>query len=300
MPEGGTGGTASRKRGGRLGYWIFKTSASWFGLSGAYGLLYFVSLYYLIFDPAAVSPCMAYLRRRFKGRGGLRRALGVYRIFINQGKAIIDRYYVASGLGRFDMEIYGYDKISGLLKDSGKGFLLLTAHVGNWQVTMTALERFGKTVHLLMRPEEDAAAREALNIGRESARIRVISPEGFLGGVVESVKAVSSGEIVSIMGDRSYEADSVEVDFLGGRARFPYFAFRVAASVGCPVVVLLSAKTSTDSYIVDVSNVIRPAYSSKGERREDIRGWVREFAVILEGYVQKYPYQWFVFNDVWV
>lgn len=54
---------------------VFKASLKIFGLSGTYGLLYFVCLYYLVFDRAAVASSMAYIRRRFRGYGYLRRLL---------------------------------------------------------------------------------------------------------------------------------------------------------------------------------------------------------------------------------
>ncbi len=100
-----------RKRGNRLGFWFFRTAARIFGLRGAYGLLYFVSLYYLIFDRAVVAASMAYVRRRFPDHGALRRLFDVYLLFVNQGKSLIDRYYVAAGGGDIELELVGYEKI---------------------------------------------------------------------------------------------------------------------------------------------------------------------------------------------
>jgi len=134
----------SKKRGNKLGFWFFRVATALFGLSAAYGLLYFVCLYYLIFDPTAVSAAKAYIKKRFKEHNLWSGTLGVYRLFINQGKCLIDRYYIISGHGSFDMQLLGYDKISRLLEKSNKGIILLTAHVGNWQVTMTALEKMNK------------------------------------------------------------------------------------------------------------------------------------------------------------
>ena len=147
-----------RKRGNRLGFWFFRTAVKVFGLGGAYGLLYPVSLHYLLFDRAAVAASMAYVARRFPEHGRLARMLDVYRLFVSQGKSLIDRYYVAAGGPGIDMEMHGYDRIRELLS-GGKGLILLTAHVGNWQVAMTALRRLGRTVHLLMRPEDNAAVK---------------------------------------------------------------------------------------------------------------------------------------------
>lgn len=288
-----------RKRGNKLGFWFFRTSLKWTGLSGAYGMLYFVCLYYLIFDRTAVSASMAYVNRRFKGFSSLRKYQAVYRLFISQGRSLIDRYYVVSGLGQFDIELRGYDRIKRLLDDSKKGIILLTAHVGNWQVTMTALEKLGKTVYLLMSPEENAAVKDSLNIDSGNEKVKIISPDNFLGGVIEIMKAIDEGSIVSIMGDRSYGHSTSEVVLLGDRAYFPQSAFSIAAAAGCPVVVLLSAKVSTSKYLLDVSHVMEPRYSSRAKKKEEMEGFIQEYAGVLEDYSAEYPYQWFLFHDIW-
>ena len=291
--------TETKKRGNRLGMAIFKVSLKTFGLSGAYGLLYIVSLYYLVFDRLAVATCMAYIKRRFRRYNAIRRVLGVYRIFINQGKNLIDRYYLNAGLGGFDIELYGYDKLNALLSGRQKGVILLTAHVGNWQVAMTALEKLGRTVYLVMRPEDNAAVKETLNIDSEQGKIRIISSDGFLGGVVEIMNAIDSGCIVSIMGDRSYGQNVADAVLMGDRVKLPYGAFSIAAAAECPVVVLLSAKLSAERYVVDVSHIITPVRAAKTEKHEKIRGCVQEFAGVLDAYAARYPFQWFVFGDLW-
>jgi len=290
---------AEKKRGNKLGFWFFRTALRWTGLSGAYGLLYFVCLYYLIFDRTAVSASIAYIQRRFRGLNSFSKYRAVYRLFISQGRSLIDRYYVVSGLGQFDIELRGYDRIKSLLRDSDKGIILLTAHVGNWQVTMTALEKLGKTVYLLMSPEENAAVKNSLNIDSANEKVKIISPDNFLGGVIEIMKAIDEGSIVSIMGDRSYGHSTSNAVLLGDRAYFPHSAFSIAAAAQCPVVVLLSAKVSTKKYFVDVSHVIEPRLSSRARKKEEMAGFIQEYAKVLEEYSSEYPYQWFMFHDIW-
>lgn len=289
----------TKKRGNKLGLAIFRASLKIFGLSGTYGLLYFVCLYYLAFDRTAVASSMAYIRRRFRGHGYLRRLLGVYRIFINQGKNLIDRNCLISGLGGFDIKLSGYDKLNTLLGESRKGVILLTAHVGNWQVAMTALQKLGRTVYLVMRPEENAAVKEALNIDSEQGKVRIISSEDFLGGVVEVMKVIDQGCVVSIMGDRSYGQNFTEAVLMGDRVKLPHGAFSIAAAAECPVVVLWSARLSAKKYIVDVSHIIGPVQGTKTEKNEKIRACVQEFAKVLDNYAALYPFQWFVFGDIW-
>jgi len=291
--------SVERKRGNRLGFWFFRIAAEIFGLRGAYGLLYFVSLYYLIFDHVVVAASMAYVRRRFPDHGALRRMVDVYLLFVNQGKSLIDRYYVAAGGKDIELELLGFEKIKDHLAEGQKGMIFLTAHVGNWQVATTALRKLNRTVYLMMRPEDNAAVKEALNIDSEQETIKVLYTDGSLGGVVEALKAISQGGIVSIMGDRTYGYGSMEASLLNGSVRFPYGAFSLAAAARCPVAVLLSAKVGVKKYVTDISHVISPPTGVRGNKEAEIAACVQEFARILEEYAIHHPYQWFVFRDMW-
>ena len=291
--------SVERKRGNRLGFWLFRAAARVFGLRGAYGLLYLVCLYYVIVDRAAVAASMAYVRRRFPDHGVFRQQLDVYLLFVNQGESLIDRYYVAAGGGDVDLELLGFEKIKDHLAEGQKGMIFLTAHVGNWQVATTALRKLNRTVYLMMRPEDNAAVKEALNIDSEQETIKVLYTDGSLGGVVEALKAISQGGIVSIMGDRTYGYGSMEASLLNGSVRFPYGAFSLAAAARCPVAVLLSAKVGIKKYVTDISHVISPPAGARGNKEAEIAACVQEFARILEEYAIHHPYQWFVFRDMW-
>jgi len=287
-----------KRRGNRLGIWFFKTLMKLAGLRGAYALLYPVCLYYACFDRAAVRSAMPYLSRRFPKLNSVQRWGLVYRLFISQGKNLIDRHALVAGAVSFDTEISGYTQVAEL-SGAGQGFVLLTSHVGNWQTVMHSLERLNKTVHLLMRPEENPALRNAVQVDAEASRIKIISPDQHLGGMVEVMQALEKGDIVSIMGDRTYGADSVDVDFLGDAARFPYSAFYIAASAGCPVVVLLSSKIGVNTYSVNMADVLWPKLVRGQDRKVQLRDWVQQYANNLENYLLANPLQYFIFHDIW-
>jgi predicted LPLAT superfamily acyltransferase len=288
-----------RKRGNRLGFWFFRTAVRTFGLGGAYGLLYIVCLYYLLVDRALVKATLAYVVRRFPDHGRVRRKFDVYQLLVSQGKSLIDRYAMASGYDGIEMELLGFEQVKALIGPGKKGLILLTAHVGNWQAAMTALKGFGTTVHLMMRPEDNVAVKQTLNIDGEEESVKVIFTDDPLGSVIEAMKAISQGDLVSIMGDRAYGFSAAEVPFLGGAVQFPYGAFSLAAAAQCPVVVLLSAKTGVKKYVVDVSHVIPAPTGVRGKKEAAMKAALGEFAAILEEYVEANPYQWFVFRDIW-
>lgn len=287
-----------KPRGNALGFWFFRSSMRLLGLRAAYGLLVFVCLHYLLFDRAAVRASLAYVRRRFPAHGWWRQRWDVYRLFISQGVTLIDRAYILHGGPGMQSRLTGMEKMEELLA-SGQGFVLLMAHLGNWQVVMTALTRFNRKVYLVMRPEDNRAVAENLKISNAGGNISIISPEGSLGGVVEIMDALRSGGIVSIMGDRSYSFSSVDVRFLGDPARFSCGAFHIAAMARCPVVALLAARTAVYGYAVNVAAVFQPRYQGRAGKQDQLREWVQAFAGVMEDYIREYPYQCFLFYDIW-
>jgi predicted LPLAT superfamily acyltransferase len=288
----------AQKRGNALGFWFFRVSLRLFGLRGAYGLLYIVCLHYLLFDRRATSAALAYLKRRFPEHRRWRLIWDTYRLFISQGRNLIDRYALNSWAADFHTTVEGEAELRELMEGPG-GFVLVTAHVGNWQAVMNHLGGFRRKVNLVMRPEDNPAVQESLRIDESKQTMGIISPEGYLGGVVEVMNALGRGEIVSLMGDRSYGFNPVDVDFLGDKAAFASGAFHIAAMAKCPAVVLLSAKTGTHDYRLEAAAIARPVYLPGVPKREQLRGWVQDFARVLERYLAKYPEQCFLFHDIW-
>ena len=174
------------------------------------------------------------------------------------------------------------------------------SHFGNWQVALRQMGHLKKNISILMRPVDNPAVQASLQMGVESKSIQFINPEGYLGGVLEIMDALSKGAIVCIMGDRSYGFDTTQVSFLGHKAYFPYGAFSVAAAAECPVIPLLSYKISEKDYTVDISNIWYPSCVKGANKKEQLKPWVDRYVKLLEAFIEKHPYDCFLFHNVWV
>lgn len=290
----GRGGHA-RQRGNALGFWFFRTALRLTGLRGAYGLLYFVCAYYAVFDREAVAGAEAYVRRRFPGRSFWRRRFAAYRLFVNQGKCLIDRHAYNAGVRAFDFDTRALEEVGQTLEGTKRGFVLLLAHAGGWQLALPQLRQLpgGRPVSLLMRAAETPDVHE--HVRGDDAGFHVIPPDSGPGCVVEMVTRLQRGEIVSIMGDRAYGGQTVEVPFLGDAAYFPVSAFAVARAAQCPVVALFVPKTGVTRYRLEPVLFGVPSRDDRQSSREGVRA----FAEALEAFTRRYPYQCFLFSDIW-
>ncbi|MFW6415294.1 MAG: hypothetical protein ACOCZ2_03165 [Thermodesulfobacteriota bacterium] len=292
-------GQDTRQRGNRTGIWFFSVLCRVCGLKGAYGFLYIVCLYYLLFDKSAVNAAMAYIRRRFPNESSFKRHLHVYRLFVSQGKQLLDRYVAISGVNRFNIHLKQNEEFEQIITNPEQGGIILTSHLGNWQLAIGSLKNICKDIYLLMREEESAAIQDFLKLKAPNSQIRIISPDDYMGGVVQIINALKQGNLVSMMGDRSYGADTVSVSFMNDRAAFPYSAFHIAAIAKVPIIVLLCNKNADNEYLVDACNVLYPVYRSRRDKLNQLKPWVQTYASLLQEKFKQNPYQCFLFYDVW-
>ena len=295
---GGPGAPARPRpkgRGNALGFWFFRMALRITGLRGAYGLLYFVCAYYVLFDRAAVAVADAYVRHRFPGRSWGWRRLAAYQLFIQQGKCLIDRHAHNVGHTRFSFSQENLPEICRRLEPSDRGLVVLLSHTGGWQLALPHLRLLtgDRPVSLLMNAAETPDVQA--HVRGDDAGFHVISPEAGPACVIEMVARLQKGEIVSIMGDRAYGGQTVAVPFLGEPAHFPASAFAVARAAQSPVLALFVAKTGVASYAMEAKLFEAPSRDD----RQSIRKGVGLFAAALEAFVRRHPYQCFLFDDIW-
>jgi predicted LPLAT superfamily acyltransferase len=290
----------SRSIGSNLQHNIFYAFIKIGGRRAAYGLLSCVALYYTFFRADIRKRSGFYITRRFKDKGSFRKLVHCYRMYENLGKALIDRATIGIKGPKSVMIIFDAQKKIIDLIGEGKGVILLTAHVGCWQATMERLRVFDTPVSLLLHHEEGDVDRHFFEHTGAANPFRVIDPLGYMGGVLEMMEVLRMGELLSIMGDRVFGNDknTVPVDFLGGKIRLPFSAFKLASATGAPVAVLFSHKSGPESHELILDRVIRVP-SGIGRKEDAFRPYVAQFAEALESYTERYPYQFFNFFNMW-
>lgn len=291
---------SSRSIGSNWQHQFFYLAIKLGGRRAAYFVLYFVVAYYVLCSRLARQRSSYYLQRRFPRSRGLSRLWHCYRMILNFGKVLIDRAVVGIlGPEAFQVSLAGREELL-KIRDENRGMILMTAHVGCWQVAMSALEFLERPVHMLMRKEDGDIDRHYYEHAGIPCPYRVIDPTGYLGGTLEMMGVLKQGQVVSVMGDRLLGSDksSCQVDFLGGQATVPFSAYKIASATGAPVVVFLTRKDGPNSYQVQLAKVIRVP-EIKGRKAEAFAPFVREFAGVLEDFSHQYPYQFYNFHNMW-
>jgi len=174
---------------------------------------------------------------------------------------------------------------------AGRGVILLTAHLGNWELGGRLLvPRLNRTAHVVLSAEQDAALEPYMRADTPNLRFvtrrQATSTLGLLA-------ALRRGEVVAMQGDRpTGERRDTLVPFFGAPVMFPLGPFVLARAAGAPVVPAFCMMAEDTRYRIALEPAI---WVKPGEEVEALTTAVRA----LERAVRRTPTQWFNFFDLW-
>ncbi len=284
-------------RGGRWGIWFFVTVLRVFGLRFTYALLVPPAIYFSLVSPD-VSATMDFHRRIFGLQPWWKRRWLVFRHFLSFGHAIIDRTAILAGDRKhFSFTFDGEEHVRRSLAN-GKGVLLLTAHLGNWEAAGQLLTRLDVPINVAGFDKEADGIRTVLH-QHSKAKFHLIPLTGAPTDAIPLVAALRRGEVVAMLGDRAYGSTTASIPFLGGHAGFPVGAYVLAAIAGVPLIHVFSLREPGGHYHFFGFPPQHPQMPPHRERDEYLKNCAVRFASDLESIVRRDPLQWYNFFPFW-
>ena len=256
-----------------------------------------ISLYFLLFAPAAKAASRAYLRR------ALDRAptfADVFRHFYSFASTIHDRIFLLNG--RFDLfqvEVHGEDIIQDVLA-AGRGAILMGAHLGSFEVVRALGRRQpGLRVAMVMY-EENARKLNAALAAINPAAVRDIIPLGQIDSMLRVQACLDDGMVLGVLGDRTLGGEpTLRVPFLGADAEFPLGPMRLAAMLKRPVLFMSGLYLGGNRYAIRFERLADFSALERSGRDAAIQGAVAAYAACLERHCRAAPCNWFNFFDFW-
>jgi len=285
-------------RGGKRGIAFFLAVIRWFGPCIAYLCAIPPALYFSFASPD-VPATMDFHRRIFGPVPWWKRRWYVFKHFFSFGRAIIDRTAILAGNTKhFSFDFDGEHHLRGAAAQ-GKGVLLLTAHVGNWEVAGQLLSRLGVPVNVTGFDREIPAIRAMLSRIQAQQKFQLIPLTGTATDAIPLVAALRRGEVVAMLGDRAYGSPTATVPFLGGMAALPVGAYVLAAIAGAPTVQVFSLREPRGHYQFYGFPPLPPHHPPHHERDAHLKKCAAQFAANLESIVKRDPFQWYNFFPFW-
>ena len=276
-----------------------------------YVFLAFVVPFYMLFGRKGYLSIYRYFRKHFS-YSPLKAFCKTYMNHFIFGQCMLDRFAVYAGKKNFfHVEITGNEEFYRLL-DEKKGFVIVSSHVGNFELSGYLLKQDKKRINALVFGGETEEVMKNRTKVLSDNNISVIPVSSDMSHIFKINEALSAGEIVSMPCDRLHgSAKSMECDFLCGKADFPVGAFALAASFDVPVLAIFVIKISVKKYKVFVKlmsdmrqsdmrhEVVENRKSEIGNRQSEISHLAKAYVKELENVVREYPLQWFNFYEFW-
>ena len=183
-----------------------------------------------------------------------------------------------------------------------KGFILATAHIGNWELaSRLPVLQSECTVHVVREEEIDPAAqefiRELLASHGGTGYVTHFAEDDF-GLGVRLMSAIRKGELVALQCDRPRSGgQSIRARMFGRELDLPVGPAAIARSTQAPLLPVFVNRIGRRRYRVDVRPPIHVERTS--DRHADHRRAVEALAAEIESAIRREPYQWFCFADVW-
>jgi predicted LPLAT superfamily acyltransferase len=186
---------------------------------------------------------------------------------------------------------------------SGKGALVLGAHLGNLEMSRAlAIREARAKVTAVVYIEHARRFNSVLAGAHRDFSNRIVEVTDFGPETAMMMQErIDAGELLVIVGDRvpAHEAGRViDAPFLGVAAPFAQGPYVLAHALGCPVYLLFCLK-ERDRYRLYFEPFAECIKLPRSERGAHLAAHARRYAERLEHYSRKAPFQWFNFFDFW-
>ena len=232
-------------------------------------------------------------------------------VLYRYGVGVVGSFYAfvidvaeASGLSRLAIEsriarIEGAEQYR-RMRESGRGAVLVTAHMGSFEVGLAALRQVEPGVHVVFK-RDAFGGFEAL---RSNLRARLGVQEAAIddgwGTLTRLRDALAADEVVVVQGDRAFPGQRTAiVPFVGGHLAIPAGPATLARLHDSPIVPTFVVREPDGRFVV---HLLEPIFvGDRADSPDDgVDSAIHAIAAAIERFVIAQPEQWLVLEPAFV
>lgn len=218
-----------------------------------------------------------------------------YQVYVNFGRTVVEiillNKYSFTKLKKI-VKIHNKEILDRILS-KGKGIVIVSGHLGNWELTGISLLAFGYPVNFVVGEQKNKFVDNLLNSWRKNNGVSLIPRDKAMR---EVLKKLRNNELVAILSDQS-AINGVSVNFFGKLASTPAgaarFALKADAGLVCAVGIPDEKRKIHNLFIEEIK------FDYTGKKEEDVFLLTEAFTKKLEEYISRYPQHYFWFHRRW-
>jgi len=262
--------------------------------------LCFFTFFFFFFAAPARRAIVANLAVVLRGSSRATNHLRAFRTLYNFAWTIAEAAIYKLKKAEFKYEIIGTEWLDAL--GTGKGAIVLTAHMGNYDLGAALFaQKFNREIRMVRAPEPDPLTAEHLAVtleqtGAGSVKVAYNTESTMLS--FDLLNALRRDEIVSIQGDRIVgDVTQTSGELFGRTVQLPNGPFILSLVAGVPIFPLFIARCGLRRYRIIVREPISVARTG-GSREEEITPAVRRWCAVLQDVIASHWDQWFCLAPV--
>jgi lauroyl/myristoyl acyltransferase len=173
----------------------------------------------------------------------------------------------------------------------GRGVVILTSHLGNWELGGRVMAGWGWPATAVYQPYRSAALHDFIQSRRAAGLNYLAVGDNAAAGVS---RALADNHAVALLGDRPFGERGADVRVCGRTMRLPRGPFLLACRAGAAVVPGFALMEAPGEYCVELQSPLEPS----GRGPEAAREMMERFARVLERTLALHAEQWYCFESV--
>jgi len=179
-----------------------------------------------------------------------------------------------------------------LALERNKGLIIVTAHLGNWELGAIFFGRQGMKINVVTFRDGIDRIDELRESYRRHHNINTVILGDSPFATIELLNALQKNEIVAMLVDRyNGKEDSIDVDFFGRPLKFPKGPLVLAKMTGAAIVPAFVVRNDMAYHAI----FGKPAIVNDGDMLEK---HAQEIIGIFEDCIKRYPDQWYNFVEI--
>jgi KDO2-lipid IV(A) lauroyltransferase len=212
------------------------------------------------------------------------------------GKAGLE---MVASLRLSDARLDGVVRVEGLenafaASQQGKGLILVSAHLGNWELAASRAKLFPSKLNAVARPQRGKHASNFLNRSRMTRGLSVVPRKN---GYELARELLRRNEAVVFLMDLNAGYQGLFVEFFGRLASTHRGAAALALETGAPVLFCFPRRNGDDTHTLSISPPLEIKRTGNAER--DLLANTAAITRAIERQVRAYPEQWWWFQRRW-
>lgn len=177
----------------------------------------------------------------------------------------------------------------------GKGVVVLTAHLGNWELGGVVMAQLGYPLWAVALPHKNKKVNDFFDAQRNRKGVKVVA----MGKAIRScIAEIRNNHMVALVGDRDFTEKGAILDFFGKPTHFPEGPAALSLMTGACIVPGFMLRNPDNSFTLRIEKPIE--FLPTGDKAKDLTDLIGIYRNIFQDYIRKYPQQWYVFRKFWV